>query len=115
MAAVVTTGCLSIDSNIKVKPDGTGTIEQIEVFIYQERDLWALDQLLSRGYQFPQVTTWTRATPKDIRLMVDVTQGRVTETGMLASSSDHHIFDKLRFRSKEAAIEAYLEPIMTAC
>jgi hypothetical protein len=28
MAAVVTTGCLSIDSNIKVKPDGTGTIEQ---------------------------------------------------------------------------------------
>ena len=27
-AAVATTGCLSIDSNIKVKPDGTGTIEQ---------------------------------------------------------------------------------------
>lgn len=26
--AAVTTGCLSIDSNIKVKPDGTGTIEQ---------------------------------------------------------------------------------------
>lgn len=27
-AAVATTGCLSIDSNVKVKPDGTGTIEQ---------------------------------------------------------------------------------------
>lgn len=27
-AAAVTAGCLSIDSNIKVKPDGTGTIEQ---------------------------------------------------------------------------------------
>jgi len=94
--------------------NGTGVIEQIEVFIYQKRDAWALEKLLDRGYQFPQVTTWTRATPKDIRLMVDVTQGRVTETGMLASSSDHHIFDKLRFRSKEQAIEAYLEPVMTA-
>ena len=95
--------------------NGTGTIEQIEIFIYQKRDEWALEQLLDRGYEYPQITTWTRATPKDIRLMVDVTQGRVTETGLLASSSDHHIFDKLRFRSKAQAIEAYLEPVMTAC
>lgn len=28
VVAAVTAGCLSIDSNIKVKPDGTGTIEQ---------------------------------------------------------------------------------------
>ncbi|MBI2886543.1 MAG: 2-isopropylmalate synthase [Chloroflexi bacterium] len=95
--------------------NGTGTIEQIEVFIYQKRDEWSLEQLLSRGYRYPEITIWTRATPKDIRLMVDVTQGKVKETGMLASSSDHHIFDKLRFRSKEQAIEAYLQPIMTAC
>lgn len=33
---------------------------------------------------------------------------------MLASSSDHHIFDKLGYRSKEEAIEKYLQPIMTA-
>lgn len=95
--------------------NGTGTIEQIEVFIYQKRDLWTLEQLLARGYDYPQITTWTRATPKDIRLMVEVTQGRVTETGILASSSDHHIFDKLRFRTKQRASEAYLEPILTAC
>lgn len=94
--------------------NGTGVIEQCEVFIYQKRDVWALEQLLDRGYQFPQITTWTRATPKDIKMMVEVTQGRVTETGMLASSSDHHIFDKLRYRSKQEAIEKYLEPVMTA-
>ena len=33
---------------------------------------------------------------------------------MLASASDHHIFDKLGFRSKEEAIEKYLQPIETA-
>jgi isopropylmalate/homocitrate/citramalate synthase len=73
-----------------------------------------LEELLKRGYKFPQVTTWTRATPKDIKMMVDVTQGSVKETGMLASSSDHHIFDKLGFKSKEEAMDKYLAPIITA-
>ena len=65
--------------------NGTGCIEQVEVFIYQKRDLWALDRLLDRGYQYPQVTTWTRALPKDIKMLVDVSQGRIKETGMLAT------------------------------
>ncbi len=94
--------------------NGTGRIEQVEVFIYQKRDRWALERLLERGYDFPQVTIWTRATPKDIKLAVEVSEGRVKETGMLASSSDHHIFDKLGFRSKEEAAEKYLQPILTA-
>jgi isopropylmalate/homocitrate/citramalate synthase len=94
--------------------NGTGTIYAVEAFIYQKRDAWTLDQLLARGYQWPKVTTWTRATPKDIKELVQVSQGRITETGMLASASDHHIFDKLGFRSKEEAIEKYLQPIETA-
>ena len=94
--------------------NGTGVIDNTEVFIYQKRDLWVLDKLLERNYDFPRVTTWTRATPKDIKDMVSVSQGRVKETGMLASSSDHHIFDKLNFHSKEEAIEKYLQPIITA-
>ncbi len=80
--------------------NGTGRIEAVEVFIYQKRDLWTLEKLLARGYDYPAITTWTRATPKDIKLMVEVGGGRIRETGMLASSSDHHIFDKLGFRSK---------------
>ncbi len=95
--------------------NGTGIIDAVEVFIYQKRDLWTLEKLLERGYEFPRVTTWTRATPKDIRDLVQVSGGKVTETGMLASSSDHHIFDRLGFHSKEEAMEKYLGPILTAC
>jgi isopropylmalate/homocitrate/citramalate synthase len=94
--------------------NGTGTIYAVEAFIYQKRDVWTLEKLLERGYEWPRVTTWTRATPKDIKQLVDVSQGRIKETGMLASASDHHIFDKLAFRSKEEAIEKYLQPVETA-
>ena len=94
--------------------NGTGRISSIETFIYQQRDAWVLDKLLERGYEFPKITTWIRANPKDVKELYEVSQGRVKETGMLASSSDHHIFDKLGFRSKEEAIEKYLQPIETA-
>ena len=93
----------------------TGRIEQVEVFIYQNRDLWTLERLLEREYQYPQVTTWTRAIPKDIKDLVEISRGAIKETGMLASSSDHHIFDKLKHRSKAEAVEKYLAPILTAC
>jgi isopropylmalate/homocitrate/citramalate synthase len=93
---------------------GTGRIENLEVFIYQKRDQWVLEKLLERGYKFPQVTTWTRATPKDIKLLVEISQGKVKETGMLAPASDHHIFDRLKHPSKEAAVEQFLAPITAA-
>ncbi|MEE8318241.1 MAG: hypothetical protein V3R36_01240 [Dehalococcoidales bacterium] len=95
--------------------NGTGVIDNVEVFIYQKRDLWTLEKLLERGYDFPRVTTWTRANPKDIRDLVQISRGKVTETGMLASCSDHHILDRLGFRSKEEAVEKFLAPILTAC
>ena len=95
--------------------NGTGVIHAIETFIYQERDLWVLDKLLEREYDYPKITTWIRANPKDVKHLHNVSQGRVRETGMLASSSDHHIFDKLGFRSKEEAVGKYLRPIITAC
>src|SRR3990172_2999541 len=94
--------------------NGTGSIYAVEAFIYQKRDIWTLEQLLARGYDWPKVTAWTRATPKDIKQLVNVSQGKIKETGMLASASDHHIFDKRGFRSKEEAIEKYLQPIETA-
>src|SRR6266540_1608525 len=93
----------------------TGRIHTVETFIYQKRDLWVLEKLLARGYEFPKITTWIRANPKDVKEMYEASQGRVKETGMLASSSDHHIFDKLGYHSKEEAVEKYLKPILTAC
>ncbi|MBI2912399.1 MAG: hypothetical protein HYY03_00585 [Chloroflexi bacterium] len=94
---------------------GSGRIYAIETFIYQRRDLWVLDKLLEREYDYPKITTWIRATPKDVKELHDASQGRVKETGLLASSSDHHIFDKLNYHSKEDAIDKYLRPILTAC
>jgi isopropylmalate/homocitrate/citramalate synthase len=94
---------------------GTGRIHAIETFIYQKRDVWVLEKLLEREYDHPKITTWIRANPKDVRQLHHVSQGRVKETGMLASSSDHHIFDKLGFRSKREAVNKYLKPILTAC
>jgi len=94
--------------------NATGAIYAVEAFIYQRRDVWTLGKLLDRGYEWPRVTTWTRATPKDVKLLMEVSQGRVSETGMLASASDHHIFDKLGYASKEEAIQKYLQPIRTA-
>jgi isopropylmalate/homocitrate/citramalate synthase len=94
--------------------NGTGHIWSIETFIYQQRDAWVLDKLLEREYEFPKITTWIRANPKDVKELYEVSQGRVKETGMLASSSDHHIFDKLGYHSKEEAIDKYLKPILTA-
>jgi isopropylmalate/homocitrate/citramalate synthase len=93
----------------------TGRIEAMEVFIYQKRDVWVLEKLLERGYDYPRITTWTRATPKDIKLLAEVSGGAIKETGMLASSSDHHIFDKMGIPSKEEAVQRYMAPILTAC
>lgn len=94
--------------------NGAGIIEAVEVFIYQKRDLWTLEKLLERGYDYPRVTTWTRAVPKDIKSLLEIARGKIKETGILASASDHHIFDKLGYHSKEEAIERYLVPIMSA-
>ena len=94
--------------------NGSGAIYAVEAFIYQKRDVWTIEKLLEMGHEWPRVTTWTRATPKDIKLLVEMSQGRIKETGMLASASDHHIFDKLGYASKEEAIEKYLQPIRTA-
>src|SRR3989442_9392954 len=94
--------------------NGTGSIHAVETFIYQKRDQWVLEKLLERGYEFPKITTWIRANPKDVKELYEISQGRVKETGMLASSSDHHIFDKLGYHSKEEAVEKYLKPVLTA-
>ncbi len=95
--------------------NGTGVLEAIDVFVYQKRDLWVLEKLLERGYPFPKVFTWARAIPKDVQMLAQVAKGRVQETMMLASSSDHQIFDKLHFRSKEEAAETYLSAIVATC
>jgi isopropylmalate/homocitrate/citramalate synthase len=87
-----------------------GVIRQSEFFLYSARDRRLIDLCRSRGYRFPEVTGWIRASEKDIELAV---QAEVRETGLLTSVSDYHIYLKLGLDRKKAA-ERYLRMARTA-
>ena len=42
-----------------------GLIRQSEFFVYTEKDREALAQCMDLGYDFPEITTWIRASQKD--------------------------------------------------
>ena len=84
---------------------GTGLIRQCEFFLYSKRDREAVELCKERGYKYPEVTGWIRAVAADFRL---VRQMGLSETGILTSASDYHIFLKLR-KTRVQAMTAYLE------
>jgi len=86
---------------------GTGLIRQCEFFLYSERDRKAVELCKERGYKYPEITGWIRAVPADFRL---VTQMGLSETGILTSASDYHIFLKLR-KTRAQAMTAYLNVV----
>jgi len=84
---------------------GTGLIRQCEFFLYSERDRKAVELCKERGYRFPKVTGWIRAVAADFKL---VSQMGLSETGILTSASDYHIFLKLR-KTRLQAMNGYLD------
>jgi len=89
---------------------GTGLIRQCEFFLYSERDRKAVELCKERGYKFPEITGWIRAVPADFKL---VSQMGLSETGILTSASDYHIFLKLR-KTRAQAMDAYLDVVKAA-
>ncbi|MHC4631839.1 MAG: 2-isopropylmalate synthase [Planctomycetota bacterium] len=89
---------------------GTGLIRQCEFFLYSERDREAVELCKERGYKFPEVTGWIRAVAADFKL---VSQMGLSETGILTSASDYHIFLKLR-KTRAQAMNAYLDIVKAA-
>ena len=89
---------------------GTGLIRQCEFFLYSERDKKAVELCKSRGYKFPEITGWIRAVPADFKL---VSQMGLSETGILTSASDYHIFLKLR-KTRAQAMSVYLDVVKAA-
>ena len=65
-----------------------GLIRQSEFFVYSQQDRQALELCRDRGYRFPEITTWIRATESDFNLVKEL---GVRETGILVSCSDYHI------------------------
>lgn len=88
-----------------------GVIRQTEFFLYTKNDREALDRCRELGHRYPECTGWIRADKGDFRL---VKQAGLKETGMLTSSSDYHIFNKLKFKSRQACLDAYCEVVAAA-
>jgi citrate (Re)-synthase len=84
---------------------GTGLIRQCEFFLYSERDREAVELCKERGYTYPEITGWIRAVAADFKL---VSHMGLTETGILTSASDYHIFLKLR-KTRAQAMASYLD------
>ncbi|MBN2467207.1 MAG: histone-lysine N-methyltransferase [Deltaproteobacteria bacterium] len=81
-----------------------GVIRQSEFFLYSERDRQAVGQCLEKGYHYPEITGWIRANENDLGLVKEI---GLSETGILTSVSDYHIFLKLHLTRKQA-LEKYL-------
>ena len=50
----------------------TGLITASEFFLYSKRDRKCVDVCRARGYRFPRVTSWIRATKEDLQLAHDM-------------------------------------------
>ena len=81
-----------------------GMIRASEFFLYSKKDRDAVYKCMERGYQFPEVTSWIRASKEDFKLVKEI---GMKETGILVSCSDYHIFLKLKMTRKQA-MEHYL-------
>lgn len=99
--------------------NNSGVIRQSEFFLYTKRDREAVEKCMEKGYEFPEVTTWIRATAEDLKLAKEM---GIKETGILMSCSDYHIFKKLKLTRQQAmekylaiAEEAFANGIMPRC
>ncbi|MCD8089637.1 MAG: 2-isopropylmalate synthase [Clostridiales bacterium] len=84
-----------------------GKIKQCEFFIYSKNDQDAVYKCLELGYEFPEVTTWIRATKEDFELAKSI---GIKETGILVSCSDYHIFEKMK-STRSKIIDKYIKII----
>lgn len=84
-----------------------GIIRQSEFFLYTKKDREALDRCREKGYQYPQITGWIRAHKKDL---ANVRAMGLTETGILTSVSDYHIFLKMGL-DRRKAMAKYLDMV----
>lgn len=87
-----------------------GIVRKTEFFLYSDKDRQAVEACRALGLPFPQITSWIRAVAADLEL---VKQMNLTETGILTSISDYHIYLKLGL-TRQKATESYLTLIKKA-
>ena len=88
-----------------LNPASAVTMSIATVFIvlgigyYFSKDQEAVDKCLEKGYEFPEITSWIRASKKDFQLVKEL---GLKETGVLVSCSDYHIFHKMHMTRHQA-------------
>ncbi|MBO4472697.1 MAG: 2-isopropylmalate synthase, partial [Clostridia bacterium] len=87
-----------------------GIVKQSEFFLYSEKDRAAVRACQELGYEFPEITSWIRATDSDFELVKEM---GIKETGILVSCSDYHIFNKLHL-TRAQAMDKYLSIVKKA-
>ncbi len=87
-----------------------GVIRQTEFFLYSKRDKEALRKCQERNYPYPEITGWIRAHPDDLKLVKAM---GLSETGILTSVSDYHIFYKLNW-TRSQAFKQYIAIVQKA-
>jgi isopropylmalate/homocitrate/citramalate synthase len=90
--------------------NGSGIIRQSEFFLYSKNDRDAVSRCKERGYDFPQVTGWIRATKRDFRRVIEA---GLKETGFLTSVSDYLIFHRER-STRGKMFKQYLDVVEEA-
>lgn len=84
-----------------------GIIRQSEFFLYTKKDKEAVEKCKEKGYQYPIITGWIRAKKDDLAAVRSL---GLTETGILTSVSDYHIFLKMSLDRKRA-MHQYLDMV----
>jgi isopropylmalate/homocitrate/citramalate synthase len=88
----------------------SGAIRQAEFFVYRSQDLEAFRVVREKYHAGAPIepTPWIRAVAKDVKLIQSL---GVTETGLLASVSDFHVFHKFTPGGREQAAQLYLDAV----
>jgi 2-phosphinomethylmalic acid synthase len=88
----------------------SGAIRHAEFFVYRPHDRAALEGALERyrGGAPIEPTTWLRAKREDVQL---ISKLGISETGLLSSCSDYHVFHKFKPGGRVVAAERYLDAI----
>lgn len=87
-----------------------GVIRATEFFLYSENDKKAVRKCLELGHEFPKITGWIRANKQDFALVKEM---GLSETGILTSASDYHIFLKFK-KTRSQMLEHYIDLVSTA-
>jgi len=81
-----------------------GVIKNSEFFLFSDKDKQVVEAVRDLDYDFPEITSWIRASKKDVELVKEM---KIKETGVLTSVSDYHIFLKLKSDRKKI-LDKYL-------